>query len=827
MRCVLPVVFIFTAASFADSSLPYTFGEALVIGGVSSTQRSALRLDAIEQAVVRGTFAAPKAGDSVTAPDGMVRTWERVEKAADADRFRHQSLVGGYVFATYDSPDDRVVLLDAREHGMVYVNGVPRVGDPYGNGYSVLPVALKKGVNEFLFACGRGGLSARLVELPSQRPFFSGVDDTAPVLVAGEPVDAEFGITLVNPTSEPAGTLAIELMLPDGTATVTPVPVLPPLSMHKARASLEGRAIREPGKVVVRARILANGAPLADAPATRDLDVAVVAPGDRRRVTFVSDIDGSVQYYSVVPPAESTGATPGLILSLHGASVEAESQAAAYAPKPFAYVVCPTNRRPFGFDWEDWGRLDALEVLADAQSRFATDPQRQWLTGHSMGGHGTWQLGAHFPDQFAAIAPSAGWISFRTYGNAPTFAAQGVEGIFGRAASPSETLVLGRNYAGLGVYVLHGDADDNVPVTQARAMRQFLATPTADDSGKPLERPGADHRDFAYHERAGAGHWWGNECVDWPPLIDFLEARSLPVPSEVSTVEFVTSAPWVSSTNRWVTVDQQREPMRPSSVRITRTATGFEGTTANVARLGLRDWPETGKPITLAIDGATLSVDAPKDGTLWLERTADGWSVATSPAGKRADRGGPFKDAFRNNMLFVYGTAGDDESDARLLAKARYDAETWRYRGNGAVEIVADADIGSVEHEGRNVVLFGNADTNAAWNTLLGSSPVLVRNGSVKVGDRELAGEDLACVFAYPRADADGAMVAVVAGTGPIGDRVTWRLPYFVSGAGFPDLVVFDDDTLMKGAGAVRLAGFFGNDWSVERGEWAAAPTLP
>ena len=24
-----------------------------------------------------------------------------------------------------------------------------------------------------------------------------------------------------------------------------------------------------------------------------------------------------------------------------------------------AEVVAPTNRRPFGFDWQDWGRLDA------------------------------------------------------------------------------------------------------------------------------------------------------------------------------------------------------------------------------------------------------------------------------------------------------------------------------------------------------------------------------------------------------------------------------------------------------------------------------------
>ena len=46
------------------------------------------------------------------------------------------------------------------------------------------------------------------------------------------------------------------------------------------------------------------------------------------------------------------------------AAVEAINQASSYEPKTWANIVCPTNRRPYGYDWEDWGRLDALEVLA-------------------------------------------------------------------------------------------------------------------------------------------------------------------------------------------------------------------------------------------------------------------------------------------------------------------------------------------------------------------------------------------------------------------------------------------------------------------------------
>src|SRR5207247_47069 len=106
----------------------------------------------------------------------------------------------------------------------------------------------------------------------------------------------------------------------------------------------------------------------------------------------------------------------------------------------------------FGFDWEDWGRLDALEVLAIAGKSLRTDPRRTYLTGHSMGGHGTWHLGATYPDRWAAIAPSAGWISFATYGGArPPASPTPLQEMLLRPTSPSNTFALVRNYALHGV----------------------------------------------------------------------------------------------------------------------------------------------------------------------------------------------------------------------------------------------------------------------------------------------------------------------------------------------------------------------------------------
>lgn len=814
-RCAALVVGSIGSPLCGADSLPHAFQSGLAVGQIGKSARSPIRFDAVEHRIVIGAFVAPKEGDEITAPDGTVRTWAsiRAEATEGGATFSGEPLSGGYVYTTFESDADRIAMLVARGHSMVYVNGAPRVGDPYSYGWLRIPVAIRKGMNEFLFACGRGSLDARLEACPTDGPFFLGADDTLPDLVVGEDNDLPLGVVVVVPAASGLAGATLEARLPDGTVVAEP---LPPL-LGETPSKIAGRIVLRPesvGPVSIDLHLKAGNETIAQ----RTVQLAAVAPEDRRRVTYRSAIDGSVQYYACVPASGATHETAGedgLILSLHGASVEATSQAASYQPKDWATIVCPTNRRPFGFDWEDWGRIDALEALDDATRRFRPDPLRRWLTGHSMGGHGTWQLGSHFPDRFAAVAPSAGWISFASYGGV-ALSKEGVEGMFARATSASDTLALRDNLAQFGIYILHGDADDNVPVGQARQMRAVLGGGA-----------GGFHADFAYHERKGANHWWGSECVDWPPLMQFLKERSLVSSDGVDRIEFATAAPGVSASCHWLRVEQQSTPWSTTSVKISldRTKRTIGGSTSNAALLRLAPPLEPG-PIAITLDNTTIETTL--DGSpLWLAREGASWKVGAAPgaASKRPERMGAFKDGLRNDLVIVYGTGGDDASDAALRGKARFDAETFWYRGNGSIDIVADTafDLGAFPNRG--VLLLGNANTNLAWEPLLGRCPVLVRNGSIKVGDQELAGDDLVCTFVYPRPDSEIACVAVVAGTGPAGERLSMRLPYFVSGVGFPDLSVIGASSLLSGAAGFRAAGFFGNDWSVEHGEWTVAPT--
>ncbi|GIR32296.1 MAG: hypothetical protein CM15mP45_15920 [Deltaproteobacteria bacterium] len=123
-------------------------------------------------------------------------------------------------------------------------------------------------------------------------------------------------------------------------------------------------------------------------------------------MTFVSKIDHSVQYYSIrYPKNYDPQKSYAAIFSLHGAGVEASLLASQYSSKDWAFVITPTNRRPYGFDWQDWGRLDFLEVYDLAVKALPIDQERVYLSGGSMGGQGTWHIGLHHPSLFALWHP--------------------------------------------------------------------------------------------------------------------------------------------------------------------------------------------------------------------------------------------------------------------------------------------------------------------------------------------------------------------------------------------------------------------------------------
>jgi predicted peptidase len=189
--------------------------------------------------------------------------------------------------------------------------------------------------------------------------------------------------------------------------------------------------------------------------------------------------DGATTYrYKVFIPAKWTVKKKWpVILFLHGAAERGDDNVAqtrvGIGPAldrlkdTFQAVVvlpqCPRGR--WWSEQEMQGR--ALKALDQAMKEFNGDGSREYLTGLSMGGYGSWAVAVNNPKRFAALAVICGGI------RAPARA--------GRLPNPldvgddpyrSAAEKIGKR----PIWLFHGDTDPAVPVTESRKMVEAFKT---------------------------------------------------------------------------------------------------------------------------------------------------------------------------------------------------------------------------------------------------------------------------------------------------------------------------------------------------------------
>jgi len=105
----------------------------------------------------------------------------------------------------------------------------------------------------------------------------------------------------------------------------------------------------------------------------------------------------------------------GLMIGLHGGGLgsgDAGSSASAFgsAAGDMGWVsIYPEVLEKTEHGWTDSGTEEFVIGLIEAALRtWKLDPDQVYLAGHSMGGYGTWTLGAHHADRFAGLAAYAG-----------------------------------------------------------------------------------------------------------------------------------------------------------------------------------------------------------------------------------------------------------------------------------------------------------------------------------------------------------------------------------------------------------------------------------
>ncbi len=808
-----------------QSSDTVVLKEGLIIKLTPHDGNRIIAPNAVVASIVTGKWKSPLVNEKVESNGKIIGTWEKLS-AGENGWIKDDSMRNAYIYFKYNSEKEDIALLEGMGDSNVFVNGVEHSGNPYRDrdtynpggprfDYSLIPVKLHKGINEFLFECRRGYFKG-VIHTGKHGLIFNVKDLTIPDIIVNKGSNMYGAIPVINCTENFYKGLWVKTWSGNSTPAYYPANEINPLSFIKTPFRIKLPAYNKAGQIKLNIEIVEKTNSNEKVLCSSSIELKVVNASDVFRKTFISGIDGSVQYYAVNPPINLKG-KPALFLSLHGAGVEALNQAEAYYPKNWGYIVCPTNRRPYGYDWENWGRMDALEVLNIAKKEFNVDTSRIYLTGHSMGGHGVWQLGINYPDQFAAIGPSAGWISYWSYRIKGVTDSTAINKMLVRSTKQSDTYAFTTNLKPDGIYIIQGDADDNVPMVQANSMVANLSK---------------FHKDFIYYVQHGAGHWWdlsdepGADCVDWAPMFDFFAHHAVAQKEMIRTIDYVTANPAVSSKDYWIQIINQIQQQKLSHIKI-RLEAGkreFVGSTNNIETFVIdASILPKGEPVSVLLDNRLIrDIHLPADGKIVLHKENDRWYVINnySKEDKYPLRCGNIREAFNHNVIFVYGTHGNKEENTWAFNKSRYDAEKIWYRGNSTIETIKDDDFSLAKYKNRSVILFGNSKTNSAWHLLLKNSPVQVDENEIQVGNKEFKGNDLACLMVRPRPDSKYASVGVISGTGIQGMDLVNLTPYFNHYVNLPDIVIYNSGILKSDDQGVKFTGYFGNDWSLKNGEF-------
>ena len=718
--------------------------------------------DVVLPQILDGTLGRPASGDDA---DGTY--WLEVEPD-DSGAIGTYNAQYWYVVSDRDFDPGERLFLRTNGTSASWIGARRQTGYFYGDARNRIPM-LANAAESRIAARGLGGRTTNMqVWRTTDELVINTADATQLDLLVGVAEERWIGAPVLNLTELPALDLiarVVENEFFEGTTEA--YAALGPASTSQIGWRLVPKAAPAAADAVWTA-VLQVGSRTMEFSYQASIDLTTKAAGGNHWRTFRSPVDGSIQNFGVLPPTEVVdGQDYALFLSLHGAGVLAAGQSASYSAKTDAYIVAPTNRRPFGFDWEEWGRFNGLATLDHVMDVLPIDPTRVYLTGHSMGGHGTWHVGTSTPGRFATIAPSAGWESFYSY---PSTAMKPT-GALGRARAHSDTLDYMANLADRGVYIIHGDADDNVPVSEGRKM---------------YEEALAVSDDVEYHEQPGAGHWWdadgdepGADCVDWEPMISWALEHTLD-PAELD-FSFRTEGPSYSPDHSYVHIASATTAW--DDVVLSSSVDGATVTldTVNARSLVLDGDKLVAKGISaVVVDGASIDVVA--------------GPIAVGPQdGKTAKVSGPFNQAFRQPFCFVYPDAGGP-----YLDYAAYLVSFWKTLGNGRACALRLGDVTDAVRAEHQLIWLGIPAASVPLTV-----PLSWDDRDVEIGEDGWREAMMWSVF--PRGDKLDAVIVASDGY----EHLLYDVVPFSSRSGLPDFGSRD-------ATGYHGLGFWDGDWQVD-----------
>lgn len=461
-----------------------------------------------------------------------------------------------------------------------------------------------------------------------------------------------------------------------------------------------------------------------------------------RQMAYRSDIDNSIQPYSLyLPESYSPDKKYSLAVMLHGYSendYDFGIKLASLLPEDFI-IVSVFGRGDLYY--QSAGEQDVIDVIDRIMSRYSVDENRVYLMGSSMGGLGTWRIGTLYSDRFAAIAPFCGWYGYD----------------------------LLENLGNMKTYIVHGNADDVVPIKFEK------------NCAERLQKLGYD---VTFIEIANGSHnAWSEWAGLYPPetiLEIFRSVQRDPSPARLAAV-----IPQVRyGRHYWITVDELDTsgaltmpeytsrtpydsfyPLHPAPGRF-KAERSYDGSvtivTERINALSI-DLKTAGTGSTtikkVTIDGASLEVPSNADVLHLVKKKDNMWEIDGSYGAKAfaAHEGGGIADLFAKPLLIVYGT--QDPNTAQVLLEAAKSLADWSSipefpigMKTGIYMVKSDKEVAADDLSAYNLILLGNPGENLISARISRALEPYYTGGAISVDGKTYSQNGLCVTLPNPEA---------------------------------------------------------------------------
>ena len=516
---------------------------------------------------------------------------------------------------------------------------------------------------------------------------------------------------------------------------------------------------------------------------------------------YRSEIDGSVQPYGLVVPANHDAKKPSrLDLWWHGRGeklnelafiLDRQRNKGEFA-RDDAITLHPYGRYCNANKFA--GETDTFEAITHAGKDYAIDPHKRVARGFSMGGAACWQFATHFPGYWAAAAPGAGFAetplflhNFQNEKVKPTWYEE-------RLWHLTNATDYAANLFNLPTVAYSGKID-----------KQKQA---ADVMAKSMKAEGLE---LVHVIGAKAAHKYTPEAkTEINKRIDAILAEPYKSPDEVKFTTFTLSYPGCD----WVEIQGMGRQWARARVTAKIANRRMVVTTENVTRLRLSPGPNRAGIVEL--DG--LEIFFTDD--LTFAKTGGRWALAKPIEGlaKRPGQQGPIDDAFTTRFVMVRGTGKPltPESGAWVERELAHAVNEWRKQFRGELAVVNDVDVTPEMKAKANLILWGDVRSNALIREA--KLPIAWRGDGFTFGGSDYPAKTRVPTLIYPSSFAADRYVVLNSG-------VTFREYDMLSNARqvakLPDYAVYDITVppTSRAAAKVERAGFFGEQWEILPGE--------